>query len=351
MIVICWEQLPVYAARAIGEFVRMCGEEVRVLRVAFKRFDIKGAEAMTGCPIVEVDRFDKRSIAEVVGEIPRVILAGGWASPCFISWTKEVRKNGGKTILLSDEAFTNKGLVQQVRKLRFLLKFNPLFDKLFVVGEGARKLFRDFYGLPEKKLITGVYGSDPGLFFNGPPLQERPKRFIYVGHYDANKNVIPMCRAFEMAVAQLGDKGKEWALDVYGGGEQEDELRKQESPSVHIHGFIQAEELGPLYRDSRGFVLGSFSEKWGVVVHEAAASGCMLLLSNRVGARYDFAKEDNSAVFDPGSIDSFAAGFVKLMRKTDEELAKAQATSTALAQGFSPEVFAKNLNAALDEMK
>ncbi len=345
MIVICWEQLPVYAARAIGAFVKTCNQEVRVLRVAFKRFDIKGAEAMTGCPIIEVGRFDKRRIAEVVGAIPEVILAGGWASPCFIRWAKEVRRNGGKTILLSDEAFTNKGLKQQIRRMRFLIQFNKLFDRIFVVGEGAKKLFRDFYGLPESRLISGVYGSDPKLFFNGPALAERPKRFIYVGHYDANKNVGRMCEAFKQAVARLGDN--DWTLEVYGGGEQEAELKQFSSDRIHINGFIQAEQLGPLYREARCFVLGSFSEKWGVVVHEAAASGCMLLLSDKVGARYDFAKAENSAIFDPGSTEEFRDGFVKLMRKSDEELARAQEISVRLAQNFSPEIFARNLNAAL----
>ena len=347
MIVICWEMLPVYAARAIGAFVRMANDEVRVLRVPSKRFSCVGTTEMTGCPVIDVERHDRRNIAEVVGEVPTAIVAGGWASPCFIKWAKEVRKHGGRTIVTSDEAFTKKSLKQFIRKWRFRLLIAPLFDKVFVVGAGSKKHFIDYYGLSPERVFTGLYGSDPKLFFNGPPLKERPKRFIYVGHYDANKNVLAMCTAFEQAVMNLGAAGTGWTLDVYGGGELEEELKNRESVHVHIHGFIQAEQLGPLYRNSRAFVLGSFSEKWGVVVHEAAASGCMLLLSDSVGAKYDFAKEDNSAIFDPSSVKSFTDGFVKLMSKKDEELTAAQKTSVALAQDFSPDVFARNLKAAL----
>ena len=347
MIVICWEMLPVYAARSIGAFVRLCNDEVRVLRVPSKRFSSVGTSEMTGCPVIDVARDDRRTIAEVVGKVPDVIVAGGWASPCFMRWAKEVRKHGGRTIVTSDEAFTKKSFKQFIRKWRFRLLIAPFFDKVFVVGAGGKKHFIDYYGLPESRVFTGLYGSDPKLFFNGPPLKERPKRFIYVGHYDANKNVLPMSTAFEQAVAHLGEAGAEWTLDVYGGGELESELKKQESEHVHIYGFIQAEQLGALYRDARGFVLGSFSEKWGVVVHEAAASGCLLLLSTAVGAHYDFARPENSALFDPASVEEFQQGFEKLMTMPEEKLEAAQALSVQLAQGFSPEIFAQSLMAAL----
>ena len=345
MTVICWQMLPVYAARSIGAFVRLCNDEVRVLRVPSKRFSSVGTSEMTGCPVIDVERDDRRTIAEVVGEMPKAIVAGGWASPCFMRWAKEVRKHGGRTIVTSDEAFTKKSLKQFIRKWRFRLLIAPFFDKVFVVGAGGKKHFIDYYGLPESRVFTGLYGSDPKLFFNGPPLKERPKRFIYVGHYDANKNVLAMCTAFEQAVAHLGET--DWALDVYGGGELEGELKKLESEHVHIHGFIQAEQLGALYRDARGFVLGSFSDKWGVVVHEAAASGCLLLLSTAVGAHYDFARPENSALFDPASVEEFQQGFEKLMTMPEEKLEAAQALSVQLAQGFSPEIFAQSLMSAL----
>ena len=345
MIVICWGMLPVYAARSIGAFVRLCDDEVCVLRVPSKRFSSVGTSEMTGCPVIDVERDDRRTITEVVGKMPDAIVAGGGANPCFMRWSKEVRKHGGRTIVSSDEAFTKKDLKQFIRKWRFRLLITPFFDKVFVVGAGGKKHFIDYYGLPESRVFTGLYGSDPTLFFNGPPLKERPKRFIYVGHYDANKNVLAMCTAFEQAVAHLGQT--EWALDVYGGGELEGELKKRESEHVHIHGFIQAEQLGALYRGARGFVLGSFSDKWGVVVHEAAASGCLLLLSTAVGAHYDFARPENSALFDPASVEEFQQGFEKLMTMPEEKLGAAQALSVQLAQGFSPEIFAQSLMSAL----
>lgn len=346
MIAICWRMFPVYAARCVGAFVRSTNEEVVVLRVCTNRFPVKGTEQMAGCKVIDVHSDDRRSIAEIVGEVPRAIVAGGWADPCFIRWAREVKRRGGLTILNSDEAFTTKSLKQFLRKWKFKLTMQPLFDRFFIVGEGGRLHFGDYYGIPEKRLIYGLYAGDPGLFFNGAPLRERPKKFIYVGHYDENKNVRRMCEAFRIAADRVGDS--EWSLEVYGGGELADELKKYDCANVHIHGFIQAEQLGPLYREARGFVLGSFSDKWGVVVHEAALSGCTLLLSRCVGARYDFARDENAAVFAPGSTEEFAAGFEKLMRLSGAELDAAQAKSLELAKRFSPTVFAQNLQAAID---
>ena len=347
MIVICWQMLPVYAARLIRAFVSTCGDDVCVLRVPSKRFSSVGTSEMTGCPVIDVERDDRRTIAEVVGKMPEALVAGGWASPCFMRWAKEVRKHGGRTVVTSDEPFMKKNFKQFIRKWRFRFLIAPFFDRMLVAGEGGKKQFIDYYGLSPTRVFTCMYASDPKLFFNGPPLKERPKRFIYVGHYDANKNVLAMCTAFEQAVAHLGEAGAGWTLDVYGGGELEGELKKRESANVHIHGFIQAEQLGPLYRDARGFVLGSFSEKWGVVVHEAAASGCLLLLSTAVGAHYDFARPENSALFNPASVEEFQRGFEKLMTMPEEMLDAAQALSVQLAQAFSPEIYAQSLMAAL----
>ena len=345
MIVFCWRQLPVYAARCIGAFAKASGEKVVVLRVVTSRFPIKGAAEMTGGTVIDVAGDDPRSIKEIVGEIPRAIVVGGWLDPSFVRWAKEVKAAGGFSVLNSDEAFTNKGLKQFLRKWRFKLTMQRHYDKFFIVGEGGRLHFGEYWGIPESKLVRGLYAGDPILFHDGAPLKDRPKKFIYVGHYDANKNVLRMCEAFELAVKSTGMS--DWSLEVYGGGELAEELKKRESANVHIHGFIQADQLGPLYREARGFVLGSYSDKWGVVVHEAALSGCMLLLSNQVGARYDFAREENAAVFAPNDTNAFASGFAKLMRFNEAQLECAHSLSLKLAERFSPSIFAANLIAAL----
>jgi glycosyltransferase involved in cell wall biosynthesis len=78
---------------------------------------------------------------------------------------------------------------------------------------------------------------------------------------------VPLARAFARIAHRLPD----WELCLYGSGPLQSAISH---PRIKVHGFIQPEQLGSLYRQARIFALPSFSEAWGVVVHEAALSGC-----------------------------------------------------------------------------
>ena len=348
MIAICWKQLPVYTARSIGSFVKASGEDVVVLRVPTTTFPIKGTVEMTGTRVIDVDLDDRRSIREVLGCYPEVIVCGGWRTPCFWRWIRECKRHGCRSIMCTDEPYRGRGWKEFLRMLRFRFCFSRLFDYMFVAGDGGIRKFHGYFGFPRERVVVGLYAGDPKLFYDGEKITERPRKFIYVGRYDENKNVIPMCEAFERAASRCD---ADWSLEVYGGGPLEDDLKKHNSKRVKINGFIQAEDLGPLYRESRCFVLGSHAEQWGVVVHEACMSGCMLLLSNHVGSRFDFAKPENSEQFDPDSVEDFARGFEAIMRKTESEQIKAQRMSIELGHQFSPQVFAKRLMEMIDDLR
>ena len=79
-------------------------------------------------------------------------------------------------------------------------------------------------------------------------------------------------------------------------------------------------------------------------------SGCMLLLSDRVGAKFDFAMPENSVLFNPESEADFAHGFRAIMEKTDEAQLAAQAKSVELGSRFSPTIFARNLSQMINKL-
>ena len=82
-------------------------------------------------------------------------------------------------------------------------------------------------------------------------------------------------------------------------------------------------EVAAEMRRSRFFLLPSREEHWGVVVHEAALSGCGLILSDSVGSAPDFI--------------SNSSGFMH-MAKDSESIASALLSATQL-EGESLDAF------------
>jgi glycosyltransferase involved in cell wall biosynthesis len=208
------------------------------------------------------------------------------------------------------------------------------FAAVLVPGVSGRKLAR-WYGFGSDEIFEGLYGADPQVFFDGPPLAERPKRILFVGQYIERKDCVGLAAAFLSVVERL----PEWELHLYGSGPLQERLPAH--PRIRVHGFVQPEQLGALYRSARIFALPSRSEAWGLVVHEAALSGCQLLLSDAIGARHDFAASDLNAVIVPvGSQADLAAALLHLTRDDSAALARAQAASLRRARTHGPQVFA-----------
>lgn len=354
MICFNWTGFPQYGARCVRAFVEAMPGEKCVVVAMRPGVPIRGMEEIAGCPVVWITPDERRSIVDVCGEMPSWIGVSGWFSPIYNRWRDEVKAAGGRVICGCDNNLYIGGLrsflKEAVKSLRFRLFFRKKYDAFLVPGKSGRRLFR-FYGVPDEQIVEGSYGADHALFFDGPPLSERPKRMIYVGQLCERKNVMRMCEAFVAA-----NEGGEWSLDLYGCGPLEsalqDFVRNNSKGRITVHPFAQPEELAQRYREARLFCLPSLNEHWGLVVHEAALSGCVLLLSNRIGAGEDLLKpigtdSGNGTTFDPLDVHVMARTFKSAMALTDEQLRVAQHTSCELAKQFGPARFAAAIKSLL----
>ncbi len=355
MICFNWTGFPQYGARCIRAFVNALHEERCVVVAMRPDVPIRGMDELAGCPVIWVTPDERRGIAEVCGEMPKWIGISGWFSPLYNRWRDEVRAAGGRVICGSDNNLDFHGIrsviVETLKAIRFRLLYRSKYDYFLVPGRSGRRLMK-FYGVPDDRIVEGSYGADETLFFNGAPLSERPKRMIYVGQLCERKNVLRMCEAFVAA-----NESGEWSLDLYGCGPLESTLKeyadKKSEGRISVHPFAQPEELAEKYRKARLFCLPSLSEHWGLVVHEAALSGCVLLLSNRVGAVEDLLmpiekSKGNGMSFDPYNVQAMEMGFRTAMTLTDDQLLVAQNTSCDLAQSFGPARFVASVKSMLD---
>jgi glycosyltransferase involved in cell wall biosynthesis len=324
-----WNGLPQYAARQLATAIAAIGQDCPVVG-SRAQVPIQGVEAALGQPVYWVDPSRPTTWADLGLPVPRVYFQSGWAYPAFNSLGDEVRSAGGKVCLLMDNNWRG-NFRQMLGAPWFRLVQRHKFDAVLVPGRSGRRLAR-WYGLPDSAIFEGMYGADPRLFFNGPPLDERPNRIIFVGQYIERKGCVPLARAFASVAHLLPG----WELCMYGSGPLQSAIPPH--PQIKVHGFVQPEQLGALYRGARIFALPSRSESWGLVVHEAALSGCQLLLSDAIGAAPDFATADNSGTFRPGDEEGMASAIVRLAQSAD--LRAAQASSIAAAASHSPSVFA-----------
>jgi glycosyltransferase involved in cell wall biosynthesis len=91
-----------------------------------------------------------------------------------------------------------------------------------------------------------------------------------------------------------------------GDGPLENEVRS--ATGVRHLGFQQHKELIELFALAETTVVPSVSEPWGVVVNDALAAGCPVIVSDAVGAAEDLVRDGvNGRVYPAGDVGALAA--------------------------------------------
>jgi glycosyltransferase involved in cell wall biosynthesis len=272
-------------------------------------------------------------------EVPYVFVVSGWATPAFNELGRQVRKNGGAVIAMIDNRWRG-DLRQRLAPIVFKTKYHGWFRAAIVPGKSARRFVRHL-GIPDSAIYEGLYSGNPSIFVPGPPLSERPRRFLFIGRFVERKGIRELAEAWSTVQPQLPG----WELHAVGEGDLQPIL--ESTPGVVVHPFKQLQELADFYRQSRFLVLPSYEDHWGVVVHEAARCGCGLLLSENVGARDDLANAINSFSFTPGRPSALADAMLRAAQLDEPQLRAVYHESLALAYRFGPHVFADAVHKAV----
>lgn len=328
-----WPGLPDYAARCIRAVIDRSATPVTVIATP-PSVPIEGMEQSLGQPVNWVEGDDTTVNWQALGvERPDLLFTGGYGFPAFNALADEVRNAGGRVVLMSDNNWTGTPRQRVLDPLRHRLLLRHRHDAIFVPGASGVRVARS-WGYPQETIQTGLYGADPTLFNGGPPLEDRPKTFLFVGQFIARKNVLGLVDAFARFAARRSD----WSLRLCGSGPQNDQISKV--PGLSVHGFVQPPQLAELLRGARCLVLPSLEEHWGLVVHEAALSGCALALTRTVGAASDLARPQNALLFAPGDTAALADALAQFAAWDDDRWATAERTSRQLAAAFGPAAFA-----------
>jgi glycosyltransferase involved in cell wall biosynthesis len=263
-----------------------------------------------------------------------LIFTGGWFDKGYL---RALRHRSCPALLGFDNAW-NGSVKQRLSALygRFLIK--PLFDYAFVPGSKQAN-FAKKLGFSDSQIIRGAYSCDVAKFSRVHHQHQSKNRLVYAGRYSPEKHVNSLFEIFH----ELAEKNfPNWELHCIGTGPLWND--RLESPHIIHHGFMQPEKLLEFMSTGNAFVLPSTFEPWGVVVHEFAAAGYPLVLSDAVGAGEAFLEDKkNGFHFHAGNDVEFQAALSRMMSQEPEHLEKMGQYSRQLAQLISPKTWAASL--------
>lgn len=297
-----------------------------------------------GVEVLRRNEYSKKDLLEKVTAFePEIILCGGWKRN-FYRKIATLYKDKIPVVLGFDNPWTG-STKQQVLTAIAGSVVRQSFTHAWVPGSRQAE-FASRLGFREDEILMNAYSADTDYFssfYNSEKrnLQDHPHRFIFSGRYTSVKGIELLWDAFMEAKAE---SGSDWELYCLGKGDIPPRIHS----SIHHLGFVQPGEMGKVIRDTSVLVLPSAFEPWGVVVHEFAAAGFPLILSDKVCAGEVFLDHGkNGFLFPSGDRDALKTCMVRMMALNHQQWKEMSRISHELSQKISPSAWAQTLSSLI----
>ncbi|MBC7077393.1 MAG: glycosyltransferase family 4 protein [Synergistales bacterium] len=271
------------------------------------------------------------------------IILGGYNHFTMLAAAWYARRNGTPYYLMSEVY-----LRQPRSRLAKVLK-RPLLYWLLRSAAGGlptgslAKEYLTFYGLSEDRICCVPNAPDisrlkltANRYWTTPKPEIRrslglaPQPMVlFVGRLLALKNVDKLIIAFREIVTMINAQ-----LVIIGSGPEEPNLRSLADSltgagQIIFPGFVGPRDLPQWYCAADVFVLPSYDETWGVVVLEALACGCPVVVSDMVGSGPDVINSPEVGTIVP-------ANEVPVLRDAILKYLRQQTLPTRVAEAWEP---------------
>jgi glycosyltransferase involved in cell wall biosynthesis len=216
-------------------------------------------------------------------------------------------------------------------------------DAAWVPGE-RQAVFAKKLGFTMNQILRGLYSCDHDLFARHYRHQlvntaSSSDSFLFVGRFVKEKGLTTLISAYR----RYRDlTSQPWPLSCCGAGDLRNLLT--DVPGVTIKGFVQPKDLPSQFAEAACLILPSTFEPWGLVVHEAAAAGLMILASDRVGSTPHLVQDGyNGFTFDAGDSFQLAALMYRISSSPLERRRSMAAASYSLSLQYTPRRWAETL--------
>ncbi|WP_051356336.1 glycosyltransferase family 4 protein [Azorhizobium doebereinerae] len=225
----------------------------------------------------------------------------------------------------------------------FRARWHRLFDHAFVPGP-RQAAFAVRLGFPVTRVIEGHLSADTAAFTPQAEETTRARTMLFAGRLAPEKGLDTLAQAWR---GFCGDRRHEsWRLKLCGAGAEETLVRAL--PQAELSGFVQPADLPGVMRTCAALVLPSRREPWGIVVHEAAAAGLPLILTDRCGAADTFLRDGLNGYRVPAEApDALQAALERFAALEPEDRRAMAARSVDLSRQRSPLTWAAAVTRAL----
>ena len=229
------------------------------------------------------------------------IIIQGWNDINYII-SLFIGKYFGSKVILRSEGNSQK----KINKLKFFFKnffLKLIFSKInyFAAIGSLNKKFYLKNGVKKNKIFMMPYCVDNNFFRKIDAkymyflkkkyaIKKQDKIILFAGKLIPRKSPITLLKAFSLL------KKKNVHLIFVGDGILKTSLHEivlqKKIKRVYFFGFLGQKKLSTIYNMSDIFVLVSKEETWGLVVNEALAGSCAVIVSKQVGSGIDLVKNN-----------------------------------------------------------
>ncbi len=305
-------------------------------------FQFEANERVTILPV------SSKNAAEWISYIQQnqasVIYIAGWADKIYNPIAKHFKPL--IPVVMGIDAQWRNTFKQHLGVLASSFRVKPYCNKVWIAGlfqfEFVRKL-----GFAKNEILTGVYAANTSLLhkaytdFRSKYIPQKEKTLLFVGRLIELKNLAFLINTFQ----SLSEKERNnWKILIVGNGHLKTDLQKLAGENVLFQDFIEPKNLPELMSRCDAFCLPSYYDQWGVVVHEAAAMGLPMLISEVCGAMATFLiVQYNGFSFSPYETASLKKSFVQLFELSDTALLEMGKNSHNLSHRITLDTWAATL--------
>ena len=309
-----------------------------------------------------LDRFSGADTPEIgrrlrAGRFDAVLLTG-WRLKCFHQALWAAKRLRLPLMARGDSQLdTPRGRWKRWAKALVYPVFLRCFDAALIVGARNRAYWRR-YGYPEARMFDSPHCVDNAWFSARASRSARgalrarlgvsanTRLILFAGKLLAFKRPLDVVEA----VARLRGEAQAVELLVAGAGPLEGALRKKAAElgvPLHFLGFCNQSQMPAAYAAADALALPSNGEEtWGLVVNEALACGCPVVVAESVGCAPDIAARiGKEAVFATADTAALAAALLTALRAppSKQRLSEVSRAFSLAAAATGIEMAARNV--------